>query len=112
MDNRIHIKSKLNISESPIIYSLILFLLLTHCSVAYSLQQTDIADSIHTEENYFYILGIADSVTFIREFEYPFIVLLNDRERRQYERAASLYDRKEFIKFYWKREDLNPLIKL
>jgi len=66
-------------------------------------------DTIATATAYFEALASADKVEFQREFEFPWLVLLNDDEKQSYLELDSLSDRKSFIGSYWRRMNPNPL---
>ncbi len=66
-------------------------------------------DSIATEKAYFSALMQADARTF-QEFEWPFRLLLDARERAAYDSLTTLKARKDFIERYWQASNPNPLL--
>lgn len=67
------------------------------------------ADSLRTGLQYLAALQQADSLTFAREFEAEFRLLLEDGEQRDFDGLSTLPARKAFIAAYWKAKDPNPL---
>lgn len=67
------------------------------------------ADTLRTDLQYLTALQQADSLTFAREFEAEFRLLLEDGEQRDYDGLPALPVRKAFIVAYWKANDPNPL---
>ncbi len=67
------------------------------------------ADSLRTDRQYLTALQQADSLTFAREFEAEFRLLLEDGEQRDYDGLPTLTARKAFIAAYWKANNPNPL---
>ena len=66
-------------------------------------------DSLNIENDYLESLSSVDSVTFVHEFEYPILVLLNEYQTEYYKSLQSVDARKEYIRLYWNRENPNPL---
>jgi GWxTD domain-containing protein len=67
-------------------------------------------DSIRTEDQYFKALRSAQDSVFRWQYEYPFLLLLNDEQKQAYLNLASQEERKAFIEFYWKASNPNPLL--
>lgn len=86
----------------------ICFLLNLYVSKAFP--QESYWDSINNEKQYFDSLSTADEKTFQHEFEYPFIVLLDENQKKTYFNSDSLSLRKSFIISYWKMMNPNPLM--
>ncbi len=57
-------------------------------------------------------LAVADSIKFINEFEYPFILVLNQKEKAEYSNISSQHDRKFYIRDYLKSHNENPLLPI
>ena len=66
-------------------------------------------DSLNIENDYLELLSSVDSVTFVHEFEYPILVLLDEYQTEYYKSLQSVDARKEYIRLYWNRENPNPL---
>lgn len=74
-------------------------------------QITDPA-SLYIEENFFRYIDQADSVMFLREIELPVTFLLSETEKAEFESLGSISDRREYIKIYIRRKNLNPLLSM
>lgn len=72
--------------------------------------QVSVLDSLYTESQYFSLLDSSDEETFTREFEYPFLTILDEAARRRYQSLSSLEARKAFMKLYWRMSNPNPLL--
>ena len=66
-------------------------------------------DSLNIENDYLELLSSVDSVTFVHEFEYPILALLDEYQTEYYKSLQSVDARKEYIRLYWNRENPNPL---
>ncbi len=64
-----------------------------------------------TEAEYIQALRLVDGWIFQREFEYPFLLLLEENARQRYEGLTDLDARKKFIETYWKVNDPDPLLE-
>ncbi|MDZ7269221.1 MAG: GWxTD domain-containing protein [candidate division KSB1 bacterium] len=72
-------------------------------------QRPDFADdSLRAEQQYLTALQQADSLTFVREFEAEWRLLLADSEQRDYDSLPTLPARKACIISYWKANNPNP----
>ncbi len=67
------------------------------------------ADALRTGLQYLTALQQADSLTFAREFDAEFRLLLEEGEQRDYDDLPTLSARKAFIAAFWKANDPNPL---
>lgn len=74
-----------------------------------SFGQTVPADAVTREKDYFANLTAAGVDDFEKDFEFPFLLILDDADRRNYEALTSLTARKSFIKTYWRRLNPNPI---
>ena len=63
-----------------------------------------------TEEAYFAALHAADEETFTREFECPFVVLLDEKQQKVYKKLDDLKKRKASLAYYWSQWNPNPLL--
>ncbi|RMF61902.1 MAG: GWxTD domain-containing protein [Calditrichaeota bacterium] len=72
--------------------------------------QTAAWDSVNTPAQYLALLATADQALFRRDFEIPFLLLLDAQQRQDYDGLASMEQRKEFIRFYWREPDPDPLL--
>ena len=70
----------------------------------------DLTGTIVAEKQYFAALAAADSSTFQREFENPFVLLLDPGESKRYFQWRTLEARKAFLRAYWKAHNPNPLL--
>lgn len=61
------------------------------------------------EDIYFDSLAVANETDFQKNFEYPFLVLLDKEAKTSYLKISSIDQRKLFIKFYWHQQHANPL---
>ncbi|RMD86577.1 MAG: GWxTD domain-containing protein [Calditrichaeota bacterium] len=67
--------------------------------------------TITDEATYFHLLKEADSLTFKNEFEAEILLLLDDDLKERYLNLPTLQDKKEFIIFFWKVQNPNPLLE-
>jgi len=72
-------------------------------------QQTRL-DSLRTEKQYLAALRTADATTFRKEFELEFLLLLDKKQRQEYDSLATLEARKAYIENYWQASNPNPLL--
>jgi len=72
--------------------------------------QQSIWDSLRTEKQYLAALDSADELTFRRDFECPFLLLLEKNQKEYYQDLKAIADRKDFIKLYWKNWNPDPLL--
>ena len=72
--------------------------------------QQSIWDSLRTEKQYVAALDSADEITFRRDFECPFLLLLDNKQKEYYKDLKTIDDRKDFIKLYWKNWNPDPLL--
>ncbi|MFX0140324.1 MAG: hypothetical protein ACFFDN_42180, partial [Candidatus Hodarchaeota archaeon] len=79
-----------------------LILIVTILSPIIVFPQQSIWDSLRTEKQYVAALDSADEITFRRDFEYPFLLLLDKKQKEYYQDLKTIADRKDFIKLYWK----------
>ncbi len=73
-------------------------------------QELDWWEANKPETVYLTQLALADSMRFLNEFEYSFMLVLSKKEREEYSQIASQYDRKFYIRDYIKRNNENPLL--
>lgn len=62
------------------------------------------------QAEYFKSMAEVEDEIFQQKFEYPFLVLLEDAQRKQYESLPDLDRKKEYIRWYWKKNNPNPLL--
>jgi len=67
-------------------------------------------ESNKPETAYLTQLALSDSARFTHEFEYPFLLVLNDTEKNDYRSLSTLNDRKFYIRNYLKSHNENPLL--
>ena len=99
---------KTNIFICLYFLNILLNSLIQYCSKAFT--QELYWYSIKNEKQYFDSLFTADEITFQREFEYPFLFLLKEKQRNSYLGIDSLVERKLFIESYWKKMNPNPIL--
>ena len=68
-----------------------------------------VVDTTMTEQEYLGRLQAADTVTFKRDFENYFLLLLDNEQKAEYDSLQSLEEKKAFIRHYWKASNPNPL---
>ena len=66
--------------------------------------------TIDSEEKYFAVLDSIEEDVFKREYEQPFLVLLNDEQKKTYQSLDSFNMRKGFVRVYWNAYNPNPLL--
>ncbi|MCP4725849.1 MAG: GWxTD domain-containing protein [bacterium] len=86
-----------------------IFFIIFFSYTAYS-QEFDWWEANKPETLYLTQLALADSMRFLNEFEYPFILVLSNDENGEYSKIVSQYDKKFYIRDYLKRHDENPLL--
>ncbi len=94
---------------SKMVILFLALLLIIFYTISPSYAQELYFDSLNIKNDYLELLYSVDSVTFVHEFEYPFLVLLNEFQSEYYNSLQSLDTKKEYIRFYWNRENPNPL---
>ena len=62
------------------------------------------------EQKYFSAIDTVDESVFKREYEYPFLEVLNPNQFDHYRKLESLVSRKFFLKYYWKQMNPNPIL--
>lgn len=67
-------------------------------------------NAIQAEKQYFDSLFTSSEAQFQQEFEFPFVLMLNDSQKQIYDAIDSLSARKLFIQLYWQRENPNPIL--
>lgn len=73
-------------------------------------QGTDVfPENVRPETRYFDALEEADSLGFTERFEYPLLLVLNDKEKKHYNAITTLEGRRGFVKRYIKSRNQNPL---
>lgn len=77
---------------------------------ANSIEGGFVLQKIGTERQYFDSLFASDEAQFQRQFEFPFVLMLNDSQKQVYNAIDSLAARKLFIQSYWQRENPNPIL--
>ncbi len=82
------------------LFSLILIFNILSPAIVFPKQS--IWDSLRTEKQYLAALDSADELTFRRDFECPFLLLLDKKQKEYYQDLKTIADRKDFIKLYWK----------
>lgn len=87
-----------------------LIFILSFLTADASFSQESTWDSIHDEAHYFIEMDSADEATFRREFEYPFLLLLNENQKEIYKNINALIERKTFIERFWKARNPNPIL--
>jgi len=87
-----------------------LFFILSFLITTTSLSQESTWDSIRDEAHYFNEMASVDTATFRREFEYPFLLLLNEDQEEAYENINALKERKTFIDRFWRAGNPNPAL--
>ena len=90
------------------IWGLVLILSILTANGSFSQEST--RDSTHNEAHYFDEMGSADEATFRRDFEYPFLLLLNENEKETYKNINALKERKTFMERFWKARNPNPVL--
>ena len=90
------------------IFSLILIINILSPIIVFPQQST--WDSLRTEKQYVAALDSADEITFRRDFECPFLLLLDKKQKEYYQDLKAIADRKDFIKLYWKIWNPDPLL--
>jgi len=83
-------------------------LVLNFFSDAFSQHHTP--DLLLTEAQYIAALDSANEMTFKRNFEYPFLLFLSEKQNEYYKNLKSIDARKDFIKLYWKKWNPDPLL--
>ncbi len=73
-------------------------------------RQENLGEAAVSERQYFAALAAADSITFQREFENPFVLLLDKEEKEKYLTLPALKERKAFLRTYWKSHNPDPLL--
>jgi GWxTD domain-containing protein len=90
------------------LFSLILIINILSSTIVFP--QQSIWDSLRTEKQYVAALDSADELTFRRDFECPFLLLLDKKQKEYYQDLKSIADRKDFIRLYWKSWNPDPLL--
>ena len=72
-------------------------------------RQEEKSASTISEAAYFDSLRVVNETVFQREFEFPFMALLDKETQSSYLQIASIAHRKLFIKSFWRKQQLNPL---
>jgi len=92
-----------------------IFLLL--CSIHFlliyssgSFAQQKNSDAISSEQQYFDSLFASDEHSFQRNFEFPFLQLLDEDQKKSFLEIDSLSGRKSFIASYWKKNNPDPIL--
>jgi GWxTD domain-containing protein len=74
------------------------------------LRQENFWEATTSEKQYFVTLAAADSLAFQREFENPFVLLLDAEQKEEYFKLHSPEKRKAFMRAYWKSHNPDPLL--
>ncbi len=79
------------------------------CSSGSFAQQKN-SSAINSEQQYFDSLFAADEHSFQRNFEFPFLLLLDEDQKKSFLLIDSLSGRKSFIASYWKKNNPDPIL--
>ncbi|MCP4725848.1 MAG: GWxTD domain-containing protein [bacterium] len=97
-------------TKGPSALVLISIFFITFYSYTAFSQEVDWWEANKPETLYLTNLALADSMRFLGEFEYPFLLVLNKGEKEEYSNITSQLDRKFFIREYLKDRNENPLL--
>lgn len=73
--------------------------------------QSAIPAFLQSEQTYFDSLISAGGESFARDFEYPFLAVIKDSEKKVYESIMGIDERKHYMVTYWRAVDPNPLLE-
>ena len=85
-----------------------IYFLLIYSSNSFPQQKNSYA--ISSEQQYFDSLFASDENSFQRKFEFPFLLLLDEDQKKTYLEIDSLSERKSFIASYWKNNNPDPIL--
>jgi len=85
-----------------------IYFLLIYSSGSFPQQKNSYA--ISSEQQYFDSLFASDQNSFQRKFEFPFLLLLDEDQKKSFLEIDSLTGRKSFIASYWKKNNPDPIL--
>ena len=85
-----------------------IYFLLIYSSNSFPQQKNSYA--ISSEQQYFESLFASDENSFQKKFEFPFLLLLDEDQKKTYLEIDSLSDRKSFIASFWKNNNPDPIL--
>ncbi|MFC1477333.1 GWxTD domain-containing protein [candidate division KSB1 bacterium] len=74
-------------------------------------QYADTTD-IKNQHAYFRTIRAAGQSTFVKDFEYPFLEILTEAEKADYNNLSQRSEKVEFINNYWEKSNPNPLLQV
>ncbi|MFX0140323.1 MAG: GWxTD domain-containing protein [Candidatus Hodarchaeota archaeon] len=94
--------------EKIFLFLFTIHFLLIHSSGSFAQQKN--SDAISSEQQYFDSLFASDEHSFQRNFELPFLLLLDGDQEKSFLEIDSLSGRKLFIASYWKKNNPDPIL--
>ncbi len=92
-------------------YTYLTALIVTGIFIITSLYPVQILGSLAEKKTpYMWLLQECNKDVFKKTFEYPFLVILSEKNKKEYMDLDSLKEKKEYIEYYWKKNNPNPLM--
>ena len=92
-------------------YTYLTALLVTGIFIITFLYPVQILGSLAEKKSpYMWLLQECNEDVFKKTFEYPFLVILSEENKKEYMNLDSLKQKKEYIEYYWKKNNPNPLM--
>jgi len=98
-----------NMVKMATVFLMLLCIIASLYATEYEDQATD--DTTKIETLYMNQLKNCQQEKFEKQYEYPFLALLSKEDKKQYNELQNLKQKKEYIEYYWKDHNPNPLLK-